>query len=139
MNRFYCTDSDTLSFVFRYGGSGEEIEHLDLGEQAALQVDSNGIAVGLDIYFATERGLRVPPIVQPGANFESNVQRRYIANTDTLVFEFHVRSEPAVDCFELDGEGTLLELDCDGNPVALTIERAKERGVLPQLAVEEVA
>ena len=42
-----------------------------------------------------------------------------------------------LDHVDLDDD-TALELDCDGNPVALTIEFAKKRGVIPEHATERV-
>ena len=53
--------------------------------------------------------------------------RIYSRDTDTLLFVFC--DERVVDHVDLDYQ-TLLELDCDGNPVALTIEHARERDVL---------
>ena len=55
------------------------------------------------------------------------MKRFYFKDTDTLVFEFS--DERITDVVDLDYQ-TLLELDCDGNPVALTIEHARERDVL---------
>ena len=48
----------------------------------------------------------------------------YFKDTDTLVFDFS--DEEIVDYIDLDSE-TLLELDGNGNPVALTIEFARKR------------
>ena len=55
------------------------------------------------------------------------MKRFYFKDTDTLVFQFS--DERITDVVDLDYQ-TLLELDCDGNPVALTIEHARERDVL---------
>ena len=63
------------------------------------------------------------------------MKRFYFKDTDTLVFEFS--DERIVDVVDLDYQ-TLLELDCDGNPVALTIEHARERKVMAARSVEEV-
>ncbi len=64
------------------------------------------------------------------------MKRFYFKDTDTLLFEFS--DEPIADYVDLDYQ-TLLELDCDGNPVALTIEHARERKVLPVQTAEEVS
>lgn len=64
------------------------------------------------------------------------MKRIYSEDTDTLMFVFS--DERVADYVDLDYQ-TLLELDCDGNPVALTIEHARERKVLPELKVEEVS
>ena len=63
------------------------------------------------------------------------MKRFYFKDTDTLVFEFS--DERITDIIDLDYQ-TLLELDCDGNPVALTIEHARERNVLPKLEIEQI-
>ena len=64
------------------------------------------------------------------------MNRIYSEDTDTLMFVFS--DERIVDVVDLDYQ-TLLELDCDGNPVALTIEHARERKVLPERTAEEVS
>ena len=63
------------------------------------------------------------------------MKRFYFKDTDTLVFQFS--DERIADVVDLDYQ-TLLELDCDGSPVALTIEHARERNVLPDLEIEQV-
>lgn len=63
------------------------------------------------------------------------MKRFYFKDTDTLVFQFS--DERIADVVDLDYQ-TLLELDCDGNPVALTIEQARERKVLPELDIKQV-
>lgn len=63
------------------------------------------------------------------------MKRFYFKDTDTLVFEFS--NERITDIIDLDYQ-TLLELDCDGNPVALTIEHARERNVLPELEIDQI-
>ena len=63
------------------------------------------------------------------------MKRLYFKDTDTLVFEFS--DELITDIVDLDYQ-TLLELDCDGNPVALTIEHARERNILPELTFEQI-
>ncbi|MCY3569268.1 MAG: DUF2283 domain-containing protein [Chloroflexi bacterium] len=64
------------------------------------------------------------------------MNRIYSEDTDTLMFVFS--DEPIADYVDLDYQ-TLLELDCDGNPAALTIEHARERKVLPERTAEEVS
>ena len=63
------------------------------------------------------------------------MKRLYFKDTDTLVFEFS--DELITDIVDLDYQ-TLLELDCDGNPVALTIEHARERNILPDSTIEQI-
>ena len=63
------------------------------------------------------------------------MRRFYFTDTDTLLFEFS--DERAVDYVDLD-EQTLLELDCNGHPVVLTIEHARERNVVPECSLEQV-
>ena len=63
------------------------------------------------------------------------MKRIYSEDTDTLTFVFS--DERVVDHVDLDFQ-TLLELDCDGNPVALTIEHARERKVLPEVDSERI-
>jgi uncharacterized protein YuzE len=64
------------------------------------------------------------------------VKRLYSKDTDTLLFVFS--DERGVDHVDLDYQ-TLLELDCDGNPVSLTIEHARKRNVLPEFEVEQLS
>ena len=64
------------------------------------------------------------------------MKRFYFKDTDTLVFEFS--DERITDIIDLDYQ-TLLELDCNGHPVALTIEHARERNVLPELSLEQIS
>lgn len=63
------------------------------------------------------------------------MRRIYLKDTDTLVFVFS--DDRVTDVVDLDYQ-TLLELDCDGNPVALTIEHTRERNVLPDLDIERI-
>ncbi len=63
------------------------------------------------------------------------MKRFYSKDTDTLMFVFS--DERVTDYVDLDFQ-TLLELDCDGNPVALTIEHARERKVLPEVDSERI-
>ena len=62
------------------------------------------------------------------------MKRIYFKDTDTLLFVFS--DERIVDYVDLDYQ-TLLELDCDGNPVALTIEHAQKRGLPQENPVEQ--
>ena len=63
------------------------------------------------------------------------MKRLYFKDTDTLLFTFS--DERVVDIVDLDYQ-TLLELDCNGHPVALTIEHAKERDILTDLSVDKM-
>ena len=63
------------------------------------------------------------------------MKRFYFKDTDTLLFQFS--DERTVDHIDLDDQ-TLLELDCDGNPVALTIEHAREHNILPDSTIEQI-
>ncbi len=63
------------------------------------------------------------------------MNRIYSKDTDTLLFVFS--DKRITDVIDLDYQ-TLLELDCDGNPVALTIEHARERKVLPEVEMERL-
>ena len=59
----------------------------------------------------------------------------YFEDTDTLFLE--LSDALIVETRDLD-ENTLMELDADGNLVALTIDFARKRNVLPELTVEQV-
>lgn len=63
------------------------------------------------------------------------MKRFYFKDTDTLLFVFS--DERITDYVDLDYQ-TLLEFDCDGNPVALTIEHARERKVLPEFDLQKI-
>lgn len=64
------------------------------------------------------------------------MKRIYSKDTDTLMFVFRdVNVGEELDHVDLDDQ-TSLELDCNGNPVGLTIEFAKGRGVLREHADE---
>ena len=63
------------------------------------------------------------------------MKRLYFKDTDTLLFVFS--DKRIADVIDLDYQ-TLLELDCDGKPVALTIEHARERNLLPEVEVERL-
>ena len=59
----------------------------------------------------------------------------YFEDTDTLLIVF--TNKQVVETRDL-GYENVVDLDCDGGIVALTIEFAKERDVLPELTVEKV-
>ena len=61
---------------------------------------------------------------------------QYFKNTDTLYIEF--RQVEIVESRDLD-EDTIIDLDEDGNIVALTMEHARDRSDAPNLSFEEVA
>ena len=60
----------------------------------------------------------------------------YFPETDTLFIRLN--EERIVETADL-GELDLADFDVNGNVVALTIEHAKERNVVLELAVEEVS
>ena len=57
-------------------------------------------------------------------------------DTDTLYIEF--RAGSVTETRDLD-ENTLLELDAEGQIVALTVEHARERADVPHFSYEQVA
>lgn len=61
---------------------------------------------------------------------------KYFQDTDTLYIEF--RKAEIAETRDLD-ENTLLEVDHDGNIVALTMEHARQRADIPQFSFEQVA
>lgn len=61
---------------------------------------------------------------------------RYFADTDTLYIEF--RDQGIVDTRDLD-ENTTMDVDADGNVLALTLEHASERTDVNQLVLEGIA
>jgi uncharacterized protein YuzE len=61
---------------------------------------------------------------------------KYFQDTDTLYIEF--RTVEVAETKDLD-ENTLLDLDCDGNLCAITIEHARERADIPHFSYEQVA
>jgi uncharacterized protein YuzE len=61
---------------------------------------------------------------------------QYFKNTDTLYIEF--RSARVVESRDID-EDTIIDLDSEGNIVALTMEHARHRTDAPNLSFEEVA
>ena len=59
----------------------------------------------------------------------------YFEDTDTLLIVF--TDAPVVDTRDL-GYENLVDLAADGGIVALTIEHARERNMLPQLSLERI-
>jgi uncharacterized protein YuzE len=60
----------------------------------------------------------------------------YFQDTDTLYIEF--RQNAVTESRDLD-ENTLLDLDADGNVLAITLEHAKQRADIPHFSFEQVA
>ncbi|MDP3875919.1 MAG: DUF2283 domain-containing protein [Methylobacter sp.] len=61
---------------------------------------------------------------------------KYFQNTDTLYIEF--RQTEIVKTKDYD-ENTLLDIDCEGNVCAITIEHARERADIPVFSYEQIA
>ena len=61
---------------------------------------------------------------------------QYFPDTDTLLISLN--SRPVAESSDLD-EDTLLDLDADGNIVAITVEHASSRVDLEHFAFERVA
>ena len=61
---------------------------------------------------------------------------RYFADTDTLYIEF--RDQGVVDTRDLD-ENTTVDVDVDGNVLALTVEHASARTDVSRLILEGIA
>ena len=61
---------------------------------------------------------------------------KYFQDTDTLYIEF--RKGEIAETRDLD-ENTLLDVDSEGNVVALTREHAGQRADIPQFSFEQVA
>ena len=61
---------------------------------------------------------------------------RYFADTDTLQIEF--RDVPVAETRDLD-ENTLLDLDKEGNILAITIEHASTRTDAPAFTYDQIA
>lgn len=61
---------------------------------------------------------------------------KYFQDTDTLYIEF--RKGEISETRDLD-ENTLLDVDAQGQIVAMTVEHAKERADIPQFSFEQVA
>ena len=141
MRRRYFKDSDTLSFSFGGFYVDGPIEHVDIDYRTALEFDCDGKLVGLTVEHAKERGLPdsswwTPPTRGEGAGDgreDRSERRTYSEDTDTLLIEFN--DGRIAETHQLD-EHTLLELDADGNAVALTIELARARNLFPNLSVE---
>ena len=139
MRRQYFKDSDTLSFSFGSFYVDGPIDHVDIDYQTALEFDCEGNLVELTIEHAKERGLPdsswwVPPTRGAGDGREDRSERRtYFEDTDTLYIELNDRL--IAETHQLD-ENTFLELDADGNAVALTLEFARARNLFPNLSVE---
>ena len=67
------------------------------------------------------------------------MRRQYFKDRDTLLFEFgDTFIAGPIDHVDLDYQ-TSIEFDCEGDLVALTIEHAKERGVLWERAGESAS
>jgi uncharacterized protein YuzE len=61
---------------------------------------------------------------------------KYFQDTDTLYIEF--RKGEIAETRDLD-ENTLLDVDSEGNVVALTMEHARQRADIPRFSFEQVA
>lgn len=61
---------------------------------------------------------------------------KYFQDTDTLYIEF--RKGEIAETRDLD-ENTLLDVDSDGNIVAMTMEHARQRADIPQFSFEQIA
>lgn len=64
------------------------------------------------------------------------MKNQYFKNTDTLYIEF--RQADITESRDLD-EDTIIDLDAQGNVVAMTMEHARHRTDVPNLTFEEVA
>ncbi|HEY1685716.1 MAG TPA: DUF2283 domain-containing protein [Tepidisphaeraceae bacterium] len=62
---------------------------------------------------------------------------KYFQDTDTLYIELRAGARIA-ETKDLD-ENTVLDLDCQGNVCAITIEHAKDRTGVPSFSFEQVA
>lgn len=60
---------------------------------------------------------------------------KYFEDTDTLYIEF--REGEIVETRDLD-EDTILDVDCNGNICAITIEHARERTEIPSFSYEHI-
>jgi uncharacterized protein YuzE len=61
---------------------------------------------------------------------------KYFEDTDTLYIEF--KTAEVAETKDLD-ENTVLDLDRNGNVVAITVEHAKDRAEIPAFSYEQVA
>lgn len=60
---------------------------------------------------------------------------RYFTDTDTLLIEF--KNLPVAETRDLD-EGTVMDVDAEGNICAITIEHASRRTNIPQFSYEQI-
>ena len=60
---------------------------------------------------------------------------KYFSDTDTALVEF--ADNPVKETREIS-ENVYLDLDADGNPVSMTIEHAKEKAHLPDIAYQQI-
>lgn len=60
---------------------------------------------------------------------------QYFTDTDTLYIEF--RNLPVAETRDLD-ENTILDLDSEGNIMAITVEHASKRAGIPTFSYEQV-
>jgi uncharacterized protein YuzE len=61
---------------------------------------------------------------------------QYFKKTDTLYIEF--RKAEIAETRDLD-QDTVIDVDADGNIVAMTMEHARKRSDAPNLSFEEIA
>ncbi len=61
---------------------------------------------------------------------------KYFQDTDTLYIEF--RTGSVAESRDLD-ENTLLDMDGEGNIVAITVEHARDRADFPRFSFEQIA
>ena len=61
---------------------------------------------------------------------------KYFQDTDTLYIEF--RKGEIAETRDLD-ENTLLDVDSNGNIVAMTMEHARQHADIPQFSFEQIA
>ena len=61
---------------------------------------------------------------------------QYFQDTDTLYIEF--RAGEVAETKDLD-EDTILDLDANGNIVAITVEHASDRADIPYFSFEQIA
>ncbi len=60
---------------------------------------------------------------------------KYFRDTDTALLEF---SDRPIDETREISENVYVDLDCDGNPVRMTIEHARAAANMPSVVVEEI-
>ena len=61
---------------------------------------------------------------------------KYFQDTDTLYIEF--RKADVMETRDLDGN-TLLDVDAEGQIVAITVEHASKRAEFPKFSYEQIA